>query len=191
MPERWQRVKELFSAVSSLSGAERSAYLAAACADDRELRAEVDSLLAAHETADAIVDRSAAEMAGESASELAARAPDRWLGRKIGAYEITALIGHGGMGRVYRARRFDAEYEKEVAIKLVPGGYQAAYVLERLSAERQILANLEHPNIARLIDGGATDDGSPYLVMELVEGESLDRSGDDGRRRRGRRGLRA
>ncbi len=78
----------------------------------------------------------------------------RWIGRRIGPYEITSLIGHGGMGEVYRARRVDAEYEKEVAIKLVPGGFHAGYVLQRFRAERQILASLEHPNIARLIDGG-------------------------------------
>lgn len=97
------------------------------------------------------------------------------LGRRIGAYELVALIGQGGMGEVYRARRVDSQYEKEVAIKLVPAGYPASHVLERMRAERQILATLEHPNIARLIDGGATEQGLPYLIMELVDGEPLDR----------------
>ena len=86
-----------------------------------------------------------------------------------------ALIGSGGMGEVYRARRIDARYEKEVAIKLVPSGLPASFVLKRFRAERQILARLDHPHIARLIDGGATDDGLPYLVMDLVEGVPLDR----------------
>jgi non-specific serine/threonine protein kinase/serine/threonine-protein kinase len=171
-PERWKRVKETFFAASALSDAERGAYLREACRADPELLAEVESLLAAHMNEDAIVDRPAAALVDD---DFALAASDRWLGRRIGPYEIVALIGHGGMGEVYRARRVDAEYEKEVAIKLVPGGYQAEFVLQRLRSERQILANLEHPNIARLIDGGATDEGSPYLVLELVEGEPLDR----------------
>ena len=171
-PERWQRVKEIFAAASALPETERRARLHDACGGDAELVAEVESLLAAHAVEHAIVDRPAAAHVD---ADFARIAPDRWLGRRVGAYEITALIGQGGMGKVYRARRVDAAYEKEVAIKLVPGGYQAEFVLHRLHAERQILATLEHPNIARLLDGGAADEGSPYLVMELVEGEPLDR----------------
>ncbi len=99
----------------------------------------------------------------------------RWIGRRIGAYEIVALIGSGGMGEVYRARRIDAQYEKEVAIKLVPAAVPASFLLQRLRAERQILATLDHPHIARLIEGGATEEGVPYLVLDLVEGVPLDR----------------
>jgi tetratricopeptide (TPR) repeat protein len=99
----------------------------------------------------------------------------RWVGRRLGAYEILALIGSGGMGEVYRARRVDAEYEKEVAIKLVPSGPMQRFGLKRLRAERQILARLDHPHIAQLIEGGVTEDGLPYLIMELVEGEPIDR----------------
>jgi len=170
-PEGWRRVKELFTAASDLDAAARTAYLDAACAGETELRAEVESLLGAHTADEAIVDRPAAERLPPEF----ALGEDRWLGRRIGPYEITALIGHGGMGEVYRARRVDAEYEKEVAIKLVPGGFHANYVLQRFRAERQILASLDHPNIAHLIDGGVTEDGAPYLVMELVDGEPLDR----------------
>ncbi len=100
---------------------------------------------------------------------------ERWIGRRLGAYEVVALIGSGGMGEVYRARRIDAQYEKEVAIKLVPSGLPASFILKRLRAERQILARLDHPHIAQLIDGGATEEGFPYLVMDLVEGIPLDR----------------
>ena len=100
--------------------------------------------------------------------------PERWIGRRVGAYEILALLGAGGMGEVYRARRIDAQYDKHVAIKLVPSAYAAELILQRLRAERQILAKLDHPHIARLIDGGATEEGLPYLIMELVEGEPLD-----------------
>jgi eukaryotic-like serine/threonine-protein kinase len=170
-PERWQQVKELFGAAEALAGDERRAYLDRACGSDADLRTELDSLLAAHEAADAVVDRPAAARL----ADFTETAPDPWLGRRVGAYELVALIGRGGMGEVYRARRVDAQYEKEVAIKLVPGGYHARDLLERFRVERQILANLEHPNIARLIDGGAAEDGSPYLVMELVEGKPLDR----------------
>jgi eukaryotic-like serine/threonine-protein kinase len=168
--DRWQQIKDVFTAASALEDPERSAWLAETCGSDRELFAEVDSLLAAHDAQNAIVDLPAA---AHAACEIL-RAPDPWLGRRVGAYRIVSLIGYGGMGAVYRAHRVDAEYEKEVAVKLVAGGFHAAHVLQRFRAERQILANLDHPNIARLYDGGATEDGSPYLVMELVEGRALD-----------------
>ena len=171
-PERWQRVKELFTAASELDATAAAEYLDVACGDDAGLRAEVDSLLGAHTADEAIVDRPAAERLPR---EFVQDGERRWIGRRIGPYEITSLIGLGGMGEVYRARRVDAEYEKEVAIKLVPGGFHASYMLQRFRAERQILASLDHPNIARLIDGGVTEDGAPFLVMELVEGEPLDR----------------
>ena len=170
-PELWLRVKDVFSAASALGEPQRTQYLNEACGDDAQLRAEVDSLLAAHNQADAVVDRPAAAYV----SGAPWLGTDHRIGQRVGAYEIVALIGHGGMGEVYRARRVDAEYDKEVAIKLVPAGYHRDFVLQRVRAERQILANLDHPDIARLIDGGATDDGLPYLVMELVEGEPLDR----------------
>src|SRR5687768_7705129 len=99
----------------------------------------------------------------------------RWIGRRVDAYEILELIGSGGMGEVYRARRVDAEYEKEVAIKLVSPGQTERFGLERLRAERQILAKLDHPHIAQLIEGGVTAEGLPYFIMELVEGEPIDR----------------
>jgi len=88
-------------------------------------------------------------------------------------YQIVEEIGHGGMGEVYRAVRADGQYEKQVAIKLVRGGYDTAVVLERFLHERQILASLDHPNIARLYDGGTTAEGLPYLVMELCRAGSL------------------
>ena len=171
-PEYWRRVKDIFTSAVALPTGEREAFLTAACDGDAALLSEVRSLLDADATEEAIVDRPAAAFVG---SEFAGNGGDPWIGRRIGPYEIVSLIGYGGMGEVYRALRVDAEYEKEVAIKLVPGGYQASYVLQRMRAERQILATLEHPNIARLIDGGATAEGSPYLVMELVDGEPLDR----------------
>jgi eukaryotic-like serine/threonine-protein kinase len=169
-PERWQRLKELFSTVSELGLAERAAYLDRACSD-ADLRAELDSLLHAGEAPGAVIDQPAFRyLAGTDAPA----AEEPLVGTRIGPYELTALIGRGGMGEVYRARRADEQYEHEVAVKLVRAGYDVGYVLQRFRAERQILANLDHPNIARLLDGGATDRGMPYLVMELVAGEPID-----------------
>src|SRR5439155_6250862 len=87
----------------------------------------------------------------------------------ISRYRILEKIGAGGMGEVYRAARADGQFNQEVAVKLVRGGFDTAFVLERFRNERQILAGLDHSNIARLLDGGTTDDGIPYLVMELVK----------------------
>lgn len=171
-PRRWERVKDAFFAGSTLDPQARKAYLDDALGDDVALRAEVESLLDANAVAEALLDRPATDYLPEGALEPAG---DRWLGRRMGAYELEQQIGRGGMGEVYRARRADAQFEKAVAIKLVRSGYDTQFVLERFKAERQILANLEHPGIARMLDGGATDDGLPYLVMELVEGEPIDR----------------
>ncbi|HYL01221.1 MAG TPA: protein kinase [Steroidobacteraceae bacterium] len=168
--ERWLRLKELFSTASELAAAERAPYLDQVC-DDVQLRAELDSLLQAHQASRVVIDQPAFEYLTGGGLPAAG---ERWLGRRIGPYELTVLIGRGGMGEVYRARRADAQYDREVAVKLVRGGYDVGYVLQRFRAERQILANLEHPNIAHLLDGGATEDGLPYLVMELVEGEPID-----------------
>jgi len=168
-PERWQQVRALFDQASSLALDERNAYLDQACASDADLRREVDSLLLAHQDA-------GTEFLNTPAIDLAPRqqkAPSR-VGRRIGAYNILEEIGHGGMGEVYRAGRADGQYEKEVAIKVVRGGYDTASVLERFRHERQILASLDHPNIARLLDGGTTEEGVPYLVMELIEGTPID-----------------
>jgi eukaryotic-like serine/threonine-protein kinase len=115
-----------------------------------------------------------AQPRGRTGISVSADDGERWTARRIGAYELVELIGSGGMGEVYRARRIDAQYEKEVAIKLVPATHSAGFILQRMRAERQILAKLDHPNIARLIDGGATEDGLPYLIMDLVDGEPLD-----------------
>jgi serine/threonine protein kinase len=165
-PERWQHVRTVFDHVASLPLVERAAYLDTACTGDADLRREVESLLLSHHEA-------GTEFLNTPAINLSRPAPSR-VGRRIGAYNIVEEIGRGGMGEVYRAGRADGQYEKEVAIKLVRGGYDTASVLERFRHERQILASLDHPNIARLLDGGTTDEGLPYLVMELIEGTPID-----------------
>src|ERR1700736_240387 len=140
--ERWQRVKQLLEEAIALDADQRSSFLERACDSDAGLRREVDSLLSSHEQAGTgflktpVLDLKAA----------AAAAPAQ-AGRRIGVYQIVEEIGHGGMGEVYRALRADGQYTKEVAIKLVRGGFDSGSVQERFRNERQILASLDHSNI--------------------------------------------
>ncbi|MGB8475668.1 MAG: serine/threonine-protein kinase [Candidatus Acidiferrum sp.] len=171
-PERWERIGELLEKALALNALERGQYLNYASGEDSELRREVESLLASHEEAGSLfLNVAAADSCGnqESMGRAAVRA-----GRRIGPYLVVEPIGHGGMGEVFAAVRADGQYRKKVAIKLVRSGYDTAYILERFRNERQILAGLDHPNIARLLDGGNTEEDVPYLVMELVEGVPID-----------------
>src|SRR5437879_3008233 len=168
--ERWQQIRRVFDEAVLLPGRERSIHLDKVCAGDSELRREVDSLLDSHEGAESLflnVPAVNLKAGGDGVP------PRSRAGRRIGAYDIFEEIGHGGMGEVYRAVRADGQFTKEVAVKLVRGGYNTKSILERFRHERQILAGLDHPNIARLLDGGTTDDGIPYLVMELVKGTPI------------------
>lgn len=154
---RWQLVKQVLQEALEQPAAQRSAYLDQVCNGDAELRAEVESLLAADQEAGGFLSQPALEQ-------------DLAPGARLGAWRIAEAIGRGGMGAVYRAVRDDDQFQQEVAIKVVKRGMDTAAVLARFRYERQILAFLNHPNIARLIDGGAAPDGRPYLVMELVQG---------------------
>jgi non-specific serine/threonine protein kinase/serine/threonine-protein kinase len=168
--ERWQQVRSILDRAIELPASERSPYLDQNCADDPELREEVESLLRSHvEAGSVFLKNPAANLKTALEIETANR-----IGSRIGVYQIREEIGHGGMGEVYGAVRADGQYEKAVAIKLVRGGYDTTGLLQRFRHERQILASLDHPNIARLLDGGTTEDGIPYLVMELIEGERID-----------------
>jgi serine/threonine protein kinase len=162
-PERRQRVEELFEAALAEEPATWASFLAEAAAGDANLAQEVLALLDSH--GKAFGDRTL-----ESPSEFVALP----VGRRIGPYRVLSEIGHGGMGTVYRAIRDDDQYRKQVAIKLVRRGMDSDFVIQRFKAERQILANLEHPNIARLIDGGTTEEGWPYFSMEYVDGQPFD-----------------
>jgi tetratricopeptide (TPR) repeat protein len=165
-PERWRQVKAVLHGVVEAAPAERAALVAAACGEDEELRREVESLLALEgESADFIEEPLFGRSNGGTAG-LAA-------GRRVGPYGVVREIGRGGMGAVYLALRADEEYEKEVALKVVGQG-TAAEIVRRFRTERQILARLDHPNIAKLLDGGTTEDGRPYFVMELVAGQPID-----------------
>lgn len=171
-PERWQQVREILDRAIALPQGERATYLDKICDGDQDLRAEVESLLASHDQAGSVfLNKPVADLK----TALAEPTPrSSWIGRRIGVYQVEAEIGRGGMGEVYRAVRADGQFKKNVAIKVVRGGYDTAAVLERFLHERQILASLDHPNIARLYDGGTTEDGIPYLVMELIEGTPID-----------------
>ena len=161
----------LFERAASLNVEDRERFLESNCGGDPELRARVQRLLSAHDSATLITawDRPALENA---AGALPAGDSDSEIGEAIGPYRIVAVIGAGGMGKVYRAQRADSQYDQDVAIKRIKRGMDAEQIILRFRAERQILAKLEHPNITRLLDGGATPDGLPYLVMEYVEGIS-------------------
>jgi tetratricopeptide (TPR) repeat protein len=167
-PERWRRIDSILQECLDLPPAARDIFLTSACAGDDDLRGEVEELLAAEEVTPQALASAIAE-AAHSVSSPAAEA----AGTRIGVYRIVREIGRGGMGVVYQAERDDDEFHKQVAIKKVLRGMDTDFVLGRFRHERQILAGLEHPYIARLIDGGSAADGRPYLVMELVEGEPL------------------
>lgn len=171
-PERWQKVKEALAAVLEAPASGRAACLEKVTAGDDSLRQEVELLLNQN-------DQMNSQFLGETSLGEAAAAVltidgSSTVGRRVGAYKILERIGVGGMGEVYRAVRADGQYAKEVAVKLVRGGFDSGSVNERFRNERQILASLDHPNIARLLDGGTADDGTPYLVMELIDGERID-----------------
>jgi serine/threonine protein kinase len=170
-PERWQQIRGVFDQAAVLAVKDRAAFLDKACALDLDLRQEVESLLLSDDKAGTgFLNTPAIDLTRLSEH----RSAQSRVGRRIGAYNIVEEIGHGGMGEVYRAGRADGQYEQQVAIKLVRGGYDTAAVLDRFRHERQILASLDHPNIARLLDGGTTDEGVPYLVMELIQGTPID-----------------
>lgn len=171
-PERWARVEELFTELVSLPVSERAAFLERAAADP-EVRAEVASLLAAYDEAPEYLEAAPPWLPEGSGGWLGAdddalTPPDR-----IGGYRILGPLGRGGMGQVYLAEREAAEFRQRVALKVMRKGLDTEDLVRRFRAERQILATLDHPNIARLLDVGATETGLPYFVMEYVEGATL------------------
>ena len=170
--DRWGRIQELFDAALALDAGERRRFLEEACGTDTALLAEVAGLLDAERRAggDAFITAAVAAAARDLAEERAAS----WVGRVVGPYRLLSELARGGMGTVYLAERADAAYEAVVAIKFVRGALAGSELVRRFLAERQILANLTHPHIARLLDGGEADDGTPYLVMERIDGEPLD-----------------
>ncbi|MEO8679225.1 MAG: protein kinase [Vicinamibacterales bacterium] len=194
--EQWARVTALFHEARVHPPTERERWLANQCGD-HAIRREVLAMLHAYDTDPEFLEQSAPELRREVESLLAheiagtgspqmpdadstlgadalnARQAER-VGQRIGAYDLVSELGRGGMGEVFAAVRADGQYDQKVALKLIRAGYATAGVVERFRTERQILAGLDHPNIARLVDGGTSDAGAPYLVMELVEGVPID-----------------
>ena len=168
--ERWQRIESILQSAIDCRADQRRAFLDSACGADAELRREVESLLAWNEKS-GFTNSSALD---EGIRSLERRSEKIEEERTIGAYRVVREIGRGGMGTVYLAARADDEFQKLVAIKIIRRGLDTDDIIERFRGERQILASLDHPNITRLLDGGTTDDGLPYFVMEYIEGEPVD-----------------
>ena len=163
---RWAMIERLFERALELNEQERIEYLKGECGNDEELFQEVHSLIDADSKAHPIFNSPTPTI----------EIPDnlKYEGKIIGAYKIVKQIGLGGMGSVYLAERADGQFEQKVALKLIKPGNNSFEIIKRFQAERQILARLQHPNIARLLDGGITNDGLPYFTMEYVEGDPID-----------------
>jgi eukaryotic-like serine/threonine-protein kinase len=173
---RRDAVKALFSAAIEMPPQDRAAYLTLESGGDAALIAEVQSLIDAHEQPGLFLDTVTHEFRSQAfAASHAARGR---LGERIGAYRIVGVLGAGGMGDVFKAVRDDDQYRAEVAIKLMRADVRSQLTEKRFKTERQILAGLDHRNIARLLDGGTTDSGVPYVVMELVCGQPIDAACD-------------
>lgn len=193
--ERWARVNALFHELADLPAAARAERLARADVD-AATRADVESLLSADERNTSFLDEPPlAGALGQAALEARMQAPDgsadadgsaerhdgadadadARVGQMLGPYVVRALIGSGGMGTVYRAERTDDVYDRAVAIKVIKRGMDTDAVISRFRREREVLGRLDHPHIACVVDGGATPDGLPYVVMDLVEGVRIDR----------------
>ncbi len=166
-PDRWRTIRSVFAELAELPPTERDARLAGITFNDPDLRAEIAALLVA---ADNVGDRF--ERAPTEGFDLDSGAR---VGDRVGVYRIVREIGRGGMGAVFEAHREDAGFEKRVALKMVARGRDTEAILRRFRYERQILARLEHRNIAALLDGGVTESGQPFFAMEYVEGQRIDR----------------
>lgn len=171
---RWEQVDALFQAALDTPAQDRHALINRAAGGDADLAREVRFLLDREREAESVIGESVSGYAAPLLAAIGAgddtEAGTSLVGARLGPYRLVEEVGHGGMGTVYRAERADAEFEQQVALKLVKRGMDTDEVLGRFRAERQILARLAHPNIARLLDGGMSGDGRPYLVMEYIDG---------------------
>ena len=182
-PERWQQVKGIFDRAVERDPISRAGFVRDCCGNDEELRMEVETLL----SSDAEVGDGAAGSllekpvmanaggAGAGAAVAPARNIDPMIGRAIGPYRVIREIGRGGMGFVYLAQRADDQFRRQVALKIVNPALVDRHTMSRFENERQTLASLDHPNIIKLLDGGTTEDGMPWLVMDYMEGETIER----------------
>jgi serine/threonine protein kinase len=169
-PEEWREVKHVFQTALDLDLQGRANYLDSVFPDG-DLRGEVESLLRSHDDSAVFLDQAVEVIASDIPLSTTT---EFWIGRRLGPYQVLEQIGRGGMSVVFHACRADDQFQKQVAIKLLCAGEASPFVISRFRNERQILAGLDHPNIARLMDGGTTEEGIPYLVMDLVEGVPID-----------------
>jgi serine/threonine protein kinase/tetratricopeptide (TPR) repeat protein len=167
MPYAWDQVREILATALEMRPEERTAFVRHVCGSNQALFAEVESLLAHHDQADTLLEN-------PPAARWLSFDPAAWTGKRIGAYKIVRELGHGGMAVVYLGERDDEQFRKRVAIKMLRPGFYTAEIVHRFRNERQTLAALDHPNIVKLLDGGSTGDGLPYLVMDYVEGVAID-----------------
>ncbi len=176
-PDRWQQIDALFEAALDQAPDARSAFLDEACADDETLRREVEALLDASAQADAFLEPDQPGLTEPLWAALAAEmvaAEETGIVKELGSYRLREPLGQGGMSTVYLADRADGAFEQQVAVKLMRAGRSGPQLAARFRTERQILASLNHPHIARVFDGGMAEDGRPYLVMEYIDGVPID-----------------
>jgi serine/threonine protein kinase len=170
--DRWKWIEEIFQSALERPSSQRSQYVAQVCGDDYELRSEVESLLASDSGAvtalHSVIETDVVKLSRESSASDA--------GLRVGPYSLVRELDSGGMGVVYLAVRSDDQYFQIVAIKMIRKGMEWPSLIHRFRAERQILANLTHPNIGAILDGGETEDGRPFIVMEYVEGQPITRA---------------
>jgi eukaryotic-like serine/threonine-protein kinase len=166
--EQWDRVQALFETASELHGEERTTFLQNQCANDDEIYREVTSLLDADENIHMLLEGLAIDAVVFSYEQ-------HYIGRRIGPYRIKKHVGSGGMSYVFLAEREDGQFDQRVALKIIKRGMESDQIIRRFRSERQILSRLDHPNIARLHDGGITEEGAPYFTMDFVDGIPIDR----------------
>ena len=170
-PDRWRQVKGIFDRAIACEPDRRDAFVREACGGDEELYGEVASLVGSYDSAGTFFEK---PVVAAAAAAVSSAAVDPMIGRVFGAYKIVREIGRGGMGSVYLATRIDDQFRRRVALKAIKPELADEHTLRRFQNERQALAVLDHPNIIRLLDGGQSEDGLPYLVMDYVEGVAID-----------------
>src|SRR5271165_5770911 len=166
--DRWNRIEEIFQSALERPPSERSKYVAQACGDDAELRLEIESLLA-NDNATTAID----SVLADDLRVLVQTSDTAEIGLRVGPYRLVRELDSGGMGVVYLGVRSDDQYFQVVAVKMIRKGLESPALVQRFRTERQILATLTHPNIGAILDGGETEDGRPFIVMEYVEGQPI------------------
>lgn len=168
-PEYWKKIKDIFEAALEKNPEEINQFLITACSADDKLRTEVEALLAAHKSTDNFLENPSFNI---NKNEI--DIPDQYIGREFRSYRIEEKIASGGMASVYLASRADEQFHKKVAVKFIKRGMDTDEIIKRFKTERNALANLDHQYIASVFDGGTTEDGLPYFIMEYIEGKPID-----------------